>query len=87
MRIIMWEHLVWEHLPAVFTFFGRKLICDSLIQQCERTPPKHCLTLRLKYLCVEHKATIKIIDQSRTVARDMLLTHSPYGPGMPVCPT
>lgn len=40
MRIIMWEHLVWEHLPAVFTFFGRKLICDSLIQQCERTPPQ-----------------------------------------------
>lgn len=87
MRIIMWEHLVWEHLPAIFAFFCRKLICDSVIQQCERTPPKHCLTLRLKYLCVKHKATIKIINQSRAVARETLLTHSPYGPGMLVFPT
>lgn len=47
--------------------------------------PKHCVTLRLKYLCVDQEATIKIIDGIRTAAREKLLTMAPYAPGMLVC--
>lgn len=72
MRINVWKHWIWEHLPPVFTSFCRKLICES--ERRHPPPRKHCITLRLKYLCVEHKATIKIFDGSRTVARETLLT-------------